>query len=794
MKRTQTFWPAACAALLITGFSLLPASASAEDESVTDGRRLDWISPEEIAAMPPEQRPYHTGMCDGVYMSPALGSGDPADSKVFATANQFDTSADGRLVLEGDVKIRQGNRELESDTVRLDRTSRESELSGNVMIRQPGMLIRGDQAKVNMDRKEIDARGTEYVIHSIHAHGTAGRIHNKGEKKLILDESSYTTCEPNDDAWRINAGRIKLDQESGWGEVEDATVEIGGVPIVWLPWWMFPIDDRRQSGFLFPLVGNNSESGVRVGIPYYLNLAPNYDATLTPTLIGERGTMLEGEFRYLTPNTEGFVGGAYLPSDNSYENLDRRMLSWKQNSHYGRMISQVDYTRVSDIDYFEDLDTSLATSATTHLEQRANLNYFGERWGTGAIVQQYQTIDDTIADSDLPYRKLPQLYANGIIPTFHSPLEFTLGTEYIYFEHPEADDPTLLVADNADRARLAGGVRYNFNRSWGYMVPSYSERYRYYNISGGPMDQQEPDLHVPVFNIDSGLYFDRPFEMGDRHFSQTLEPRLYYLYVPYQDQNDLPLFDTSKNSFGYEQLFRDNRFTGGDRIGDANQVSLGVTTRFIDHDTGLEKLNLALGQIFYMRDREVQLHPTDPVETTSFSPYVARAFWTINEAWSWRTETQMDTEVSNLDTLVTGVAYRGKTGNLLNLNYNYYDDGAITADPEVGKIKQTDISFIWAVSRRWSLMGRWGYDIEEDRSFDNIAGVEYESCCWRARLVNRRYLKESNTEPDVLEPIQGIYIQVELKGLGGVGGTVDSILEEGIGGYREREDIRPPKF
>ncbi len=794
MKRTKLIRSALCAALLQTGFFLPDTAVHAEETPPADYRHLDWISPAEIEAMPPEQRPRHTGMCEGVYVSPTLDDGEPADSRVNASSERFDTSADGTLLLEGDVQIKQGSRELNSDSVRLDRSSRETELKGNVVIRQPGMLIRGDHARINLNEKKLDVGGTEYVIHNIHVHGSAGRIYNPTDRVLILDDSTYTTCEPDDNAWRIKAGQIKLDQESGWGQVKDATVEIKGVPIVYLPWWMFPIDDRRQSGFLFPAMGNNSESGARVGLPYYLNLAPNYDATITPTYIGNSGTLTEGEFRYLSENTEGFFGGAYLPRDNNYDQQNRSMFSWKHQGHYEHLVNTVNYTEVSDIDYFEDLDTGLDTSATTHLEQRADLNYFGSQWHLGAAVQQYQTIDDTIADKDLPYRKLPQLMANGLFPTAHDPLEFTFGSEYVYFEHPEAGSATLTVADNADRARTSAGARYNFRRSWGFVVPAYSHRYRYYSIYGGPLDQQEPDITVPVFNIDSGLFFDRAFQFNDHNLTQTLEPRLYYLYVPYRDQNGLPLFDTAKNSFGFEQLFRDNRFTGGDRIGDANQISLGFTSRFIDDDNGLERLNFGLGQIFYLRDREVQLNPTDPVETTNFSPYVGRSFVMLNRNWSWRTETQIDTEVNNIDTLVTGLAYRGDEGNLLNLNYNFYDDGAINADPAAEMIKQTDVSFMWSVSQRWGVIGRWGYDLEEDRSFDNIVGVEYESCCWRARVVNRRYLKESNTEPDVLEPTQGIYFQVELKGLGGVGGTVDSMLEEGIAGYREREELRPPKF
>lgn len=794
MKRTKLIRPALCAALLQTGFFLPGTSLHAEDTAPPDYRRLDWISPADIAAMPPEQRPQHTGMCEGIYISPTLDDGEPADSRVNASSERFDTSADGTLLLEGDVLIKQGSRELKSDSVRLDRNSRESELNGNVVIRQPGMLIRGDSAKINLNEKKLDVSGTEYVIHNIHVHGSAGRIHNPNDRVLILDDSTYTTCEPDDNAWRIKAGRIKLDQDSGWGQVQDAVVEVKGIPVAYLPWWMFPIDDRRQSGFLFPAISNNSESGLRLGLPYYLNLAPDYDATLTPTLIGDRGTLMEGEFRYLSEHTEGFIGGAYLPADSEYYNLDRSLGSWKHLGHYDQLVNTVNYTNVSDIDYFEDLGTGLDTSAATHLEQRADLFYYGEQWELGALLQQYQTIDETILNNDLPYRKLPQLQANGLFPTAHDPLEFTLGSEYVYFEHPEAGSPTLTVADNADRARSAAGVRYNFRRSWGHLVPSYSHRYRYYSIYGGPLDQQEPHLAVPVFNVDSGLLFDRLFQFRDHAFIQTLEPRLYYLYVPYRDQNHLPLFDTAKNSFGFEQLFRDNRFTGGDRIGDANQVSLGFTSRFIDSDGGLERLNLGLGQTFYLQDRQVQLFPTDPVDTTDVSPYVARSYWMIDTNWSWRTETQVDTAVNNLDTLVTGLAYRGDEGNVLNLNYNYYDNGAITADPAAEMIRQTDLSFMWSVSQRWGIIGRWGYDLEEDRSFDNIVGVEYESCCWRARVVNRRFLKESNTEPDVLEPTQGIYLQVELKGLGGVGGTVDSILEEGIAGYREREELRPPKF
>ncbi len=791
MSWKNTRRPALGWALLTLGFFVQTQPARADDAAPVSYRHLDWITTEEIAQMPPNLRPEYQGLCSGLYVVPATEQTGVGQDKLHASADSFDTSTDGRLVLEGGVVVHQGPNELRSDRVRLDRTSGKSELEGNVVIRQQGLMVRGERANIDTHTDQIDVRNAEYVAYQMHAHGSAGRIHNPSANVLILDEGSYTTCDPNDPTWEIKADRIKLDQESGWGQVRDATVVVQGVPILYLPWWLFPIDDRRQSGFLFPTIGSSSNDGFTLGIPYYLNLAPNYDATVMPTYIERRGTLMEGEFRYLSENTEGFVGAGHLDNDEQENGEDRDLVTWKHRGDYGPLHHRIDYTEVGDSNYFDDLGTSLDTWGETHINQQTNLYYYGSNWNGGVNLQQYQTIDDTIPDDLLPYRRLPQLNYDLRIPVDHRPLQLTLGSEYVYFQHPEEGSPTLGVADNADRARLYSSVAYNYRGPWGFVVPRSSYRYRYSRIEGGPLDRQEPDSDINLFSLDSGLFFDRPFNFLDHDFTQTLEPRLYYLYVPYEAQNSLPIFDTAKNSFGFEQLFRDNRFTGGDRIGDANQISLGVTSRFIDHETGQEKVNIGVGQIFYLSDRLIQLNEADPAETTDLSPLVARGYWLVNRHWSLRAETQYDVEVKNLDSLVTGIGFRSKHGNLVNFNYNYYDNGAVTADPGQEKIKQTDFSFMWSISPRWGLLGRWGFDLEQRRSYDNMIGVEYESCCWRARLVNRRYLKESNEDPYSVEAERGIYLQVELKGLGGVGGSVDRLLNENIPGYREREALRP---
>lgn len=752
-------------------------------------RHLDWISPEELKAMPADQRPEHTGMCEGIYLAPTLEQGDPTQQQIKASADSFDTLPDGTNVLSGDVVLKQGGRELYSDEIRLNRESRATELNGNVVIRQPGMLILGESAKVNLNEKKLDVRDTEYVIHDLHVHGKAGRIYNPEEKILVLDNSSYTTCEPNDNAWAIAAKEIKLDETSGWGEVKGAKIEIGGVPVIYLPWWTFPIDDRRQSGFLFPSIGTG-ENGLDLATPYYLNLAPNYDATITPRYLADRGEMLEAEFRYLTPNTQGDFGGGYLHKDKQLDQ-SRELFAWNHRGTYDNWVNTVDYTWVGDSDHFLDLDTTLNTASETHLRQRTDLTYYGSSWNARALLQQFQTIDELISDEDLPYRMLPQLRANGSHTLDDTHWVFAIGTEYTYFDHPEEiiEGPT-----SAHRVRIYPSVTYNYRRGWGFIVPKFTFNYRYYDLNQVNLDDNTSELETPTASLDAGLYFDRPFQWGANEYMQTLEPRVFYLYTPFRDQNDLPTFDTAKTSFGFEQLFRENSFTGGDRISDANQVSVGLTSRLINQSSGLEQINVSLGQIFYLRDREVQLNETDPPETTTLSPFVGRLNWYLNEKWSWRAESQWDSQENNIDSVVTGVGYRDQYGNLLNFTYNYYDDGAVIADPGSEKIKQSDVSFIWSVSQRWAVLGRWGFDLNESRSFDNIVGVEYESCCWRMRLVNRRYLKESNDENEVVQPSQGIYLQFELKGLGGTGSSVDTILDEAISGHEEREKNRPSNF
>ena len=795
MKIIRFLFNSSCLIPLLWG--LVPTTLLAESAIPTESasaplnqyRHLDWISPADIAAMPPDQRPLHRGICDGYYQQPEFADQEIENAEIKASAENFGTLPDGTNILSGDVLVTQGARTLRSDELTLNRETRETFLSGNVEIRQPDLLVRGETAAINLNKKELDARDTEYVIHPLHVHGEAGRIYNPEQKVLILDRSTYTTCEPDDNAWSFSARRIRLNTESGWGQVKGATLRIKDIPVLYLPWWTFPIDDRRQTGFLFPFIGSG-ENGLDFSLPYYINIAPNLDATLTPRFLADRGEMLETEFRYLSPHTAGEIGLGYL-TDDQITQEKRYLLTWNHLGGYGPWKNQVDYTRVSDSDYFLDLDTTLSAAASTHLAQRFSVNRYGDHWNFSVMAQQFQTIDDIIVDEDLPYRMLPRIRLDGRFPVADTPILFTLGTETTYFDHPENIE---LGPTTAQRIVLNPSVQVSLQNSWGFFTPTLAFNSRYYALNQAGLTDDESTFDIPVFSLDTGIFLDRHIQWQNREFIQTLEPRLFYLYAPFEEQNQLPIFDTAKTSFSYEQLFRTNRFTGNDRIGDAKQMSLGLTTRLMDSSSGDQLLKLSVGQIIYWQDRRVQLSVNDAPETTRLSPIVSRLDWQLNQAINWRFETQWDSEENNLDSFVTGVQIRDPDNNIINFTYNNYDNGAVTADPNSEKIKQTDFSFVANIAPRWSLLGRWGYDLTEHRAFDTIFGAEYESCCWRVRLVGRRYLKESNDEETLVEASKLIMLNFELKGLGGFGGSVDSVLDESISGYRQREDGRMEPF
>lgn len=765
-------------------------------------RYLDWVSRDQVDALPESQRPQHAGVCPGYYLPPVVVPRAPVDDNtkapLEASAEHYDMVGENEVQMHGGVVVQQGTRMLESENLQLNTQTKNAQLSDNVRVRQEGMLMTGERADIDLNSKRLSINNAEYVIHANHIRGSASRIHNTAKDVLVLDRSTYTTCEPNSNTWYFEADKLRLNAPAGWGTATNMVIRVKDVPVFYLPWFMFPIDDRRQSGFLFPTIGTDSTSGLVIGIPYYLNLAPNYDATITPVYMSKRGTLLNSEFRYLTPYNKGDVGGGFLSNDELYDGDKRYMGYWHHSSNFKNgWTALTDYTKVSDPDYFIDIETDLNASALTHLNQGAAANYRTDHWNFLGLVQQYQTLDKRIKPNSEPYRRVPQLRATGTdllsVPGFY----WTLNSEAVVFDHPRSN---VSRPAEAQRLMLSPGLGYRTETSYGYVNPRVRTISTQYDIEPGKLYTGDlatfddtPDINTYIASVDSGLVFERDSEWFGKDQKQTLEPRAFLLYVPREDsQNAIPLFDTSTYSFSYDQLFRENRFTGGDRYGDEKKMAVGLTSRFISDYSGEEWLRMSVGQAFYFDDRYVQLKSTTPPQEDATSALAGRLVWQLQKSWFFYNDVEWDSDANHIDNLNSGFQINRENEYLLNLGYLYHAPEADDISDE--KLKQTDLSFILPLSARWSALGRWGYDVELNRSFDNMAGLEYDSCCWKFRLVSRRFLQEDAHDENKVEPKSGIYFQIELKGLAGIGRKVENLLDTSISGYQDREEQRKYRF
>jgi len=711
---------------------------------------LDWVTDPRA------------GLCGGYYLPPQFNEiAEQDDPPLYMEALQSSTQLGGLTRLEGGVKLQQSQRLLSSNYAEYDQVTNKASLSDNVSFREPGVLLRGNTAQADIESTEVLFTDAQYVLHEQRLRGQADRLLRLQDGRLRLENSSYTYCPPGVESWQLRADNIMLDKEEGFGEAQDAVLEVGGVPIFYAPYFTFPIDDRRRSGFLYPTFNVSDDNGVDLAVPYYFNLAENYDDTLVARLISERGLMLENEFRYLNEWSESLVSTAYLPSDDKFGD-DRWLLNYEGRTYNtGRWVTNIDYTRVSDTAYFDDLDSTLDVAREDHLNQLGEVHYYGDGWNAQARIHSYQTLSDDRS----PYRRLPQLWLQGAESWDLKRLDYQ--AEFVNFDRDLAG---LTGADRivGQRVHLMPSFSYQYRQHWGYAIPTarlWSNTYQLDNQLSG--QDSNPNINVPILSLDTGLYFDRAMKNGGTH---TLEPRVFMLYVDEENQDAIPNFDTAELDFDYRSLFRYNRFSGRDRIGDSQQISLGLTSRWI-LDSGYEQARFSIGQAYYLEDRNVQLNGA-PAATDSTSDIATETVWNINQNWR-----------STLDMIFDANGELSKSN--LKFNYNRDLDHRFNFSYrfEENARKQIDSSFIWPLSQRWGLIGRWQHDLDNSETLESLLGVEYESCCWSVRLAARKWLDDTdNTD-------SAIYLQFVLKGLGGIGSGSGSFLNDIIG-YQEREEHR----
>jgi len=747
--------------------------------------------------------------------------------------------------------------QVQADEASLHQAENRGELNGDVRLRDNGALIVGDHAEVQLDTGEAKVDNAEYVLHKSNVRGNALYARRAENAIIRLKDGTYTTCEPNSNAWTVKGNNITLNPATGFGTATNATLRVKDIPILYTPYIYFPIDDRRQSGFLPPTIGASSDTGFSLLTPYYFNLAPNYDATLYPTYMAKRGLLLEGEFRYLTKSSEGQFGAAYLNDDNDDRKQEtdykdtRWMINWQNRSGLDdRLLATVDYTKVSDPYYFKDLKSGQeGVNTNDYLNQQGMLTYRGDSYTGRLNVQQYQL---TSVSRITPYGRLPQLKLDGTLPFRPEGLKFDYSTELVRFDRDLHDgnfsdedgniEPRLdnnvagLARANGDRLNLAPSISLPLTSSYGFLTPKLKYVYTQYDLDLDGQGKQDlltnrnnasvlgesydsnVNRSVPIFSVDSGLYFDRNTQWFGKDYRQTLEPRLFYLYVPYKDQKDIPVFDTAETTFNYSSLFRDNRFRGSDRIGDENKLSLGLTNRWIE-DNGFERQRISVGQALYFKDRKVQMpgiaYQDRNDAQADVSPYALEYEYRFNRDWRATSDFNWDPDSHSTRSGSAMVHYQPEDnpGKIINAGYRYRND-LVRYDQSTGrwqvgggdygtpgtpgyikdyyKIEQHDFSVIWPVVPQWSAIGRWQYDYNRNRTLEAFGGFEYDNCCWKLRLINRYWVDydESTQEiPQNEKGDRGIFLQIVLKGLGGVvGQKVEGFLDKGIQGYREREE------
>ncbi|MEK6789298.1 MAG: LPS-assembly protein LptD [Pseudomonadota bacterium] len=762
----------------------------------TAGERLGWMSRAEIAALPAVDRPILDDTCEGGWVTP-IGSSVVAsrleETDVQAMADSLTYRDNGEAVMEGQVRLQQPGRLVEADSGSLTQDRDYARFDGNIRLAEPGLLLTGDQGVVNVNSSAGQLLSSEFVSSTMHAHGRAERIRRFSDGSMRIDQGIYTTCAPGQRSWSFQARNIELNPEAGTGKVYGATLRIADIPVLYTPYFRFPIDDRRQTGLLPPHFGTSTNGGFLYAQPIYLNLAENYDATFTPTLYTQRGTLLEGEFRYLSKSLgRGEIRGAILPND-SQTGEDRKSGQVRHALGWGNgWTARTDLNYVSDPFYRSDLGSGLEIANQTYQERVGEVRLDREKWHFLARAQGFQTLDEGLADSDKPYTRLPQLLLSSD-PSRLPGWQQQARAEITNFQRTINDNSPLTSEINGVRLRLDPQLRYDYNQSWGFLRPGIKLSHLQYALTGNGTTNKtdSPSFTLPTLSLDSGLYFERLNAGGS---STTLEPRALYLYSPYRDQTALPVFDTATRTFSYDQLFRDTRFSGNDRIDDAHQLSLGVTTRQLDSD-GFEHLQASLGQIYYFRDRLVTLPPSCNGTTgcagggqpgiSASSDFAGNITVRANEEASVYTDFLLSPDDGKFTQYSVGASYLPKNaGRVYNAGYRYRrNDQQIEQKP----VSQTQLSFVQPFGANWKAIALWQYDLLAQESQEALFGVSYESCCWQVRVFKRNYIAVTSDvqQPNTDRNSSAFFVEITLKGLAGLGSSVDTLLERNVIGYSQ---------
>ncbi|HRP98485.1 MAG TPA: LPS-assembly protein LptD [Rhodocyclaceae bacterium] len=699
------------------------------------------------------------------------------------------------LVAEGEAELQRDDIILSADRLVYNELTDEARAEGNVRLLWGDDRMTGQWARLIVHEWVGEFDAPSYFITrpsrsrpadadaGVSGSGRADKLFFEGENQYRLLNATWSTCRPESPDWYIRADELELDYDREVGVARGSSLVFKDVPILWWPWMEFPLAEQRQSGFLVPTVGVSNRTGLDVSLPYYWNIAPNYDATIAPRLMGRRGLQLAGEFRYLTPDYHGETRAEWLPQDRATG--ETRALGSIQHQHRitPRLFGSVDLNAVSDDEYFEDLSSRLAVASRVNLLREARLFYAGGSWwSASALAQSYQTLS-----GEDPYRRLPQLALDARRDDLAGGAVFAFKGEYVDFRHPDGERA------EGRRLTIYPQLSLPFERPAFFVTPKIGFHHTRYDLTrplpGGP---GAISRSLPVLSIDSGLHFERDARLFGQSYLQTLEPRLFYVRIPFRDQRDIPVFDSARYDFGFAQIFSENRYAGGDRIADANQVTAAVTTRLLDPESGAERGRATVGQRYYFSNQKVTLNelgkaPVESLRTSRRTDILAALSGRLTRSTLLESAWQYNPFDSTTERLNIGFRYQPEFAKVFNISYRFARD---LLDGRDG-LEDVDLSAQWPLGGRWYGVGRITRSIRDGRLTEAIAGFEYASeCgCWVLRTAAHRFA----TNPDRVT--NALFVQLELNGLGSIGPSPVNLLERSVPGYGKiNEPITDPIF
>jgi LPS-assembly protein len=719
------------------------------------------------------------------------------DLPLFIDADRLQGRQEGDIEAEGNVRLRKRGYSAQADWMRYEQPSQELNAEGNVRMEMGADVLEGARLRYNLGSERGEMDGTRYTLHQApvvvgerqvfreaDARGSAERLLFEGPNQYRAERTEYTTCSPGNEDWHVRARDLTIDRDRDVGVARDATIEFLGATIFYTPYLSFSLHQERKTGFLTPHYASSSTTGVELTVPFYINIAPNRDATIAPRIMTRRGVLVNGEFRYLEPTYRGETRAEVLPNDDARESDTRwaylvRHVQALPDGWGGSLRAQ----RVSDDNYFTDLGTKISQTSTVQLPSDLNVGRV-TAWGNAgsysldAVVQRWQTLQvDPLAPITPPYNRLPQIsFAAAHQDVLRT--EVDLIGQYSAFHHP-----TLV---KGQRALAYPSLSVPLRVPYAYFTPKAGVTLTRYlvdeNTTSGYASE---DRTVPIFSADSGMTFERPTTLWGVPYLQTLEPRLYYLYIPFRDQSRIPVFDSAEQDVNFTTIYAENQFTGWDRINDANQITVGVSSRLLASDTGAQRLRVGVAQRYYFEPQRVTLPDVAP-RSADTSDLLAALVGNVAQHWTVNTGVQYNTDLSQMQKFNIGTRYLPRAGQVLNLSYRETRD----------VLQQADISAQWPVGKGWTALARWNYSFLDHRTLEGLLGAEYNGDCWVLRLVAHRFVTTTQ------EASLSYFVQLELNGVSRIGHNPMSELRRNIGGYSQAdpralnpEDARPsPRY